>query len=139
LSLRPYANLAYISRTTDAFAETGGAAALSRTSSTISTTFTTLGLQAARQFVVGDAELLTASGSLGWRHAFADNPAATYALAGGSSFSVVGTPVESDMLAVNASLTHDVSANSMIDFSYDGLLGESAQIHSLKGTWAMRF
>ncbi|MDB5598312.1 MAG: hypothetical protein JWN71_356 [Xanthobacteraceae bacterium] len=139
LSLRPYADLAYISRTAEQFTETGGAAALTRTGNTISTIFTTLGLQAARQFVVGDAELLTASGSLGWRHAFADNPAATYALAGGSSFSVVGTPVESDMLAVNASLTHDVSANSMIDFSYDGLLGESAQIHSLKGTWAMRF
>lgn len=139
LSLRPYAGLAYISRTTEKFAETGGAAALSRTENTVSATFTTLGLGAERQFAVGDDVLLTASGSLGWRHSYADTPAATYAFAGGPGFSVVGAAVASDMVALNAGLTHDVSATTMIDLSYDGLLGESAQTHSLKGTWAMRF
>jgi outer membrane autotransporter protein len=137
--LRPYANLAHISRSAEKFAETGGAAALSGAGSTISTTFTTLGLQAERQFMVGGANVLTASGSMGWRHAFADTPVSTYALAGGPSFSVVGAPIAREMLALNASLSHDVSATSMVDVSYDGLLGEDAQVHALKGTWAMRF
>ncbi len=139
LLLRPYAGLAYISRSTDAFAETGGAAALSRTQNTVSATFTTLGMGIERQFSVGDEVLLTASGSLGWRHTYDDTPAATYTLAGGTGFSVVGAAVASDMVALNASLSHDVSATTMIDLSYDGLLGENAQTHSLKGTWAMRF
>src|SRR3546814_8923446 len=69
-----------MSRTTEEFSETGGAASLSRTSYTFSATFTTPGMQAERRFVVGNEMLLTASASLGWRHAFADTPSATYML-----------------------------------------------------------
>jgi outer membrane autotransporter protein len=139
LSLRPYAGLAYISRTSAPFTETGGPAALSRSANTVSVTYTTLGVQAERQFFVAYDKVLTAGASLGWRHAFADTPGATYALGRSSSFSVVGAPVASDMLAPNASLTLNVSKTTMIDLSYDGLLGESAQTHSLNGTWATRF
>src|SRR3546814_8531780 len=69
-----------MSRTTEEFSETGGAASLSRTSNTFSATFTTPGMQAERRFVVGNEMLLTASASLGWRHAFADTPSDTYML-----------------------------------------------------------
>jgi len=37
--------------------------------------------------------LLTANGSLGWRHAFSSAPNGVFDLAGAPSFSVAGTPV----------------------------------------------
>jgi outer membrane autotransporter protein len=138
LSLRPYAGLSYISRTTGQFTETGGPAALSRAANTVSATHTTLALQAERQFIVAYDNLLTAGASLGWRHAFADAPGATYAMSRSNSFSIVGAPVASDMLASYASLTLNINKTTTIELSYDGLLGESAQSHSLRGMWATR-
>src|SRR3546814_2274227 len=96
-------------------------------------------MQAERRFVVGNEMLLTASASLGWRHAFADTHSATYMLAGGTAFTVAGVPVASDMLTMNAGLTLDVSKTTMIDFSYGLLLGDSAHPHPLKGAWVERF
>ena len=93
MSLIPYASLGYVRQDTDAFVESGGPAALSSAASTVDATFTTLGVGADRKFVVGDGMLLTAKGAIGWRHAFAGTPSVTRTLAGGTSFSVVGTPI----------------------------------------------
>jgi outer membrane autotransporter protein len=83
--------------------------------------------------------LLTASGSVGWQHAFADRPSATHKLAGGTSFAVLGTPVVSDMLVLNAGLNLDVSANATLHLTYDGQVGGGAQTHALKAAWNSTF
>jgi outer membrane autotransporter protein len=139
VSLLPYAGLAYVSHATDGFTETGGAAALSRTSNIVDATFATLGLRAEQKFVIDGDMLLTASGSLGWRHAFGDAPSATYALAGGTSFNVVGAPMVSDMIVLSAGLNLDVSETTKIDVSYDGQLSGGTQTHSVQGTWTTQF
>ncbi len=139
VSLLPYLGIAHVSHATDGFAETGGAAALSQAGNTVDATFVTLGLRAEQHFIVGDTLVLAASGSLGWRHAFADVPRATQALAGGAGFGVVGTPIASDMIVLSAGLNIDVSEAMAIDLAYDGQLSAGARTHSLHGTWTTRF
>jgi outer membrane autotransporter protein len=139
VSLRPYGGFAYVRQANDGFAETGGAAALSGAGSAMAATFASLGVQAERTFVVGDDMVLTASGSLGWRRAFAETPTATYALAGGSGFSVVGTPIAGDTIGVRAGFSLEIGDTTMLDVDYDGEFGGGAETHALNGTWATRF
>ncbi len=139
VSLIPFAGLAYVSTRTDGFTETGGAAALTRSPDAMSAVFTTLGTSIDGEFIVGDGMLLTATGTLGWRHAFADAPAATNSLAGGSSFGVTGMPVVSDMFMLGAGFNLDVSPTAMLDISYDGQFGGTTQVHALQGTWSSKF
>ena len=139
VSLLPYAGLAHVIHATDAFTETGGAAALSRAGNFVDATFTMLGLRAEEQIVVGDDMLLTASASLGWRRAFGDLPGASYALAGSTNFSVVGAPIVTDVLVLGAALNLELSETAKVDINYESHLNGSAQTHSLRGTWATKF
>lgn len=139
ISVTPYAGISYVSHATDGFTETGGAASLTSSASVVDATFTTLGVSADRKFVVGDDMLLTATASLGWRHAFADAPGSTHTLAGGTSFSTVGTPVVADMLMFGAGLNLDMSAYNTLTLVYDGQAGGNSQSHALTGTWSTSF
>jgi autotransporter-associated beta strand protein len=138
-SLTPYASVDYVANGTDAYTETGGVAAVSTASNVIDATFTTLGVNASQDFVVGDSMLLTADGGLGWRHAFADTASATNSLAGGTSFTVLGAPMASDMVVVDAGLNLDVSAATTLNLNYAGQFGVGTQTHGLKATWNGKF
>ena len=139
MSVTPYAGISYVSHATDGFTETGGAASLTSTASVVDATFTTLGVSADRKFVVGDDMLLTATASLGWRHAFADASGSTHTLTGGTTFSTVGTPVVADTLLFGAGLNLDMSAYNTLNLVYDGQAGGNSQSHALTGTWSTRF
>lgn len=52
-AFEPFANLAYVNLHTDGFAESGGAAALTSSSSTSDATFTTLGVRASTDIILG--------------------------------------------------------------------------------------
>lgn len=138
-SLTPYASLQYVAEATDGYTESGGAAALTVAPNLVDATFTTLGLSASHQFVVGDDKLLTAEGGVGWRHAFAATPSAEHSLAGGTSFSVLGAPIASDVAVLNAGLTLDVSDTTTFNLSYDGQFGSGMQTHGLKASWNGKF
>ena len=138
VSLIPYASLAYVNQAAEDFTETGGAAALENRSGSIDAIFTTLGLGSTRTFAAGDTPL-TAKAGLGWRHAYADTPGATHTLAGGDSFSIVGGAIAKDTIVLNAGLNLDISADTMIDVSYDGQIGNGTGSHTLKGAWARKF
>lgn len=139
LSFTPFAGLNYVANATDAYTEAGGAAALSSSANVIDATFATLGVAVDRQFVVGEDMLLTAEASIGWRRAFADTPSSTHALAGGTSFEVLGAPITVDIVTVGAGLSLDINPQSLVNLSYDGQFGTGAQTHALKGTFANRY
>jgi len=139
VSLAPYASLAYVLQSTDGFAESGGAAAISSEGSTVNATFTTLGTSLDRKFAVGDGMLLTVTGGLGWRHAMGAAPDDVHALAGGTSFSVQGTPFAGDTAVLDAALNLDISANNKLDLSYSGQVGTNSQTHGLSLTWGGGF
>jgi len=138
-SVTPYGSIAQVFHGTQAYSETGGAAALTSSANLIDATFATLGVGIDRQFVVGGDMLLTASGSLGWRHAFANQSATTHAFSTGSGFAVLGAPIASDLVVLNAGLTLDVSATTTLDLTYDGQIGGGTQTHAIKASYSNGF
>ncbi len=138
-SLEPFAGLAHVSLRTDGFAEEDGAAALSAASQTADTTFTTLGVNASRNFAIGSMNA-TAHGTLGWRHAFGDTtPLSTHAFAGGDAFTVAGAPIAEDAAIVKAGLDLAIADNATLGFSYEGQIASDAQDHGFDASLAVRF
>jgi outer membrane autotransporter protein len=139
LAVEPFANLAYVSLATGAFAEKGGAAALASRAETEAVTFTTLGLRAATGLTLGTIGA-TLRGTLGWRHAFGDVvPAASLAFAGGSPFTVAGTPIARDAAVIEAGLDLALSPAASLGLSYGGQLARGVSDHGLKGNFSWRF
>lgn len=138
-AFEPFAGLAYVSTSTDAFTETGGSAALSSAETSFDSTTTTLGLRAATDVSLGDMAATVRSG-LGWRHAFgAVDPTSIVAFAGGDSFTVYGTPIARDALLVEAGLDVAISAKANLGLSYTGQIANSARDHGVKASLAVKF
>ena len=122
-SFEPFANLAYVNVRTDAFTETGGAAALSQASSNTDATFTTLGIRASGDFALGTVNA-TARGMIGWRHAFGDvTPLSTLAFAGSDAFTVAGAPIARDAAVIEAGLDFAIAPKATLGVSYTGQFG----------------
>ncbi|WP_180375657.1 autotransporter domain-containing protein [Mesorhizobium sp. 8] len=140
-SFEPFANLAYVSLHTDGFAEKGGAAALTGTSQTTGTTFTTLGVRASTGFHLGGMTA-TARGMVGWRHAFGDTtPLATpaFAFAAANSFAIAGAPIAKDAAVLEAGLDFAVSERATLGLSYTGQFGAHATDNGAKANLSVRF
>jgi outer membrane autotransporter protein len=82
---------------------------------------------------------LSAKGSLGWRHAFGDDPGATNRFADGDSFTVVGTPIAGDVAAIDAGFDLELSTAAALSVFYDGQIGDEVESHAIRGTWTTRF
>ena len=93
LMLEPFASVSHTGLATDGFSETGGDAALTSSSDTDNTTFTTLGMHGAMVLL----DTVHERGMAGWRHAFGDaDPSSTHTLSGSSPFTVTGAPTTED-------------------------------------------
>ena len=138
LKLEPFAGLAYVHLSAEGFAEDGGAAALSSGGFSNDATFTTLGARVSRKMVVGGTAF-EARASLGWRHAFADAPAARLSFSGGDGFAVFGVPIARDALALQAGVDFDLGGASRLGFSYDGQFASGAMENAFKASFSTRF
>lgn len=139
LSLEPFAGLAYVHSTTNGFTEAGGAAALTAARSTTATTFSTLGLRAYSQFDVGSMQA-TLRGMVGWRHAFGDtSPTKRFSFAGGSAFSVSGTPTAKDTALVEAGLDLAITENATFGLTYDGQYSKRTREHGFNARLRVAF
>ncbi|MDQ0317513.1 autotransporter-associated beta strand repeat-containing protein [Amorphus orientalis] len=147
-AVEPFAGLAYVSAATDAYTETGGTAALSVQSDTTEVTYSTLGVRASAVVPVPlSSARAKVSGLVGWRHAFGSlDPSATSAFAGGSPFTVQGTPIAEDVAVVGAGLEFDLGAmpargveGVLLGVSYDGQFGSGATDNAVTGRFTVRF
>jgi outer membrane autotransporter protein len=139
VAFEPFANLAYVSLHTDGFGETGGAAALASDSSTTDTSFTTLGLRASTQMLLGSAAT-TLRGALGWRHAFGDVvPVATQSFLGSDSFTVSGTPIAEDAALIEAGLDVAIGASVTLGAAYTGQFGDGVTQNGFNATLKVSF
>lgn len=139
VGIEPFADLAYVSQSSNRLTETGGLAALTMAGTTTSTTFSTLGLHAST-----DLTLNTMAGSLrgtlGWRHAFDTMAALTsVAFAGGTSFTTAGTPIAADALVFDAGVDLAVSRSATLSLTYSGQFAEKARSQTAKLNFAHRF
>ncbi|MBX3497863.1 MAG: autotransporter domain-containing protein [Alphaproteobacteria bacterium] len=134
------ANLAYVRVRTGGFMEQGGAAALTSPAATTDVIFTTLGLRASTTFDVKGATV-TATGTLGWRHAFGDvTPLSTMRLAGGgNAFPIGGVPIARDAAVVEAGVNVALTSATTLGISYGGQFGLGMSDHAAKASFSVKF
>lgn len=139
VALEPFAGLAYVHQHSDAYRETGGAAALAGDSSNSGTTFSTLGLRAAKEVMAGTAPV-SLRGTLGWRHAFGTVATdVTQAFAGSGAFTVTGTPVARDAAIVEAGVDVAVGSMATLSLTYGGQFGDGATQNGVNAMLQIRF
>lgn len=140
VELSPFAGLALVSHSTDAFAETGGdIAALSADRTSAQNAFTTIGVRVSAPLGFGEM-----SGKLhaeiGWQHALRDTQTAMQlAIPTGASFDSVGVPIAKDALSLEAGLDFALSEDASFTASYSGQLAEGAQNHGVKLGFGLKF
>jgi len=136
----PFANLAYVSVQTDGFTEKGSAAVLTSQDTTTDATFTTLGLRASSNVMLGDINATT-RGTLGWRHAFGDvTPLSVMRFAGGGDvFTIAGVPIARDAAVMEAGLDFVLSPAAMLGVTYGGQFGSEMSDQSVKANFNVKF
>ncbi|MGE6784730.1 autotransporter outer membrane beta-barrel domain-containing protein, partial [Ensifer adhaerens] len=138
-SFEPFANLAYVSVNGGGFSETGGAAALAVDGDTTSTAFSTLGVRAATTFLLGEA-LTTASGTIGWRHAYGNTvPTTTNRFADGDAFTVAGAPIARDAALIEAGFETQLTPAATAGLYYNGQFGGGSSANGVNARLAVRF
>ena len=141
LQLEPFAGLNYVFTNLDGYSESGGASALTVSSSTNDVTFTTLGVRTSSAFALpGEGRLARISAMAGWRHGFGDlTPTSTNRLAGGTAFTVEGAPIAKDVAVLGAGLSLDITDHAKLGFDYSGQFGERAAEHAGSARFSLRF
>lgn len=138
-AFEPFVNLAHVSLHTDGFTEKGGAAALSAEAQTTNTTFTTLGLRASTDFMLGSVAA-SANGTVGWKHAFGDTtPFTKVGFAGSSLFTVAGVPIAKNTFVLQTGLDMKVTDNATIGISYNGEFGSGSSTNGVDARLGIRF
>jgi outer membrane autotransporter protein len=138
--IEPFAGFSYINHHTDAFNETGGAAALHVTVDDHDTTFTTVGVRPSIALGQGLGYTITGRGTVAWRHAFGDvDTGLITTLAGSLPFKVAGTPIAEDEVLLEAGIDVNVSPNALVGLSWSGQFGEEATDNQLKGQLLYRW
>lgn len=135
----PFVNLAHVNLSTDGYAETGGAAALTSAGQSTGVTFTTIGLRAETKVDLGGTTA-SLTGMAGWRHAFGDvTPMSTHAFAGGNAFTVAGVPIAQDAFVLDLGASVNLTKDATLGFSYNGQFASGFSNQSLKANLAVRF
>ncbi|PZQ83595.1 MAG: autotransporter outer membrane beta-barrel domain-containing protein [Ancylobacter novellus] len=140
-SIEPFVNLAYVNLSTDGFTETGTSAALTGTTNTLDTVYSTLGVRAATVIPLANGGTLTPHVSIGWQHAFGDTaPVSLLAYSSGSTpFAVSGVPIAEDSALVGAGFDYAISKTVSAYVTYSGQFANSAQDNAIKGALTVRF
>ncbi|RLL64350.1 autotransporter domain-containing protein, partial [Ochrobactrum soli] len=136
----PYAGLAYVRLKTDGFDEKGQTAAtLSVQSDTTETSFSTLGLRASTEFLLGSITA-TARTDLGWRHAYGDiTPVSTASFIGSNAFSVSGLPIAEDAALIEAGLDFKLTDDATLGLSYNGQFASGAKQNGFNAKLSVSF
>lgn len=139
LHVEPFAGFAYTQVRTDAFTETGGAAALSREAVSDGQLVSSLGLRADRD-IAWEGMLGKVSAGLAWQHSFGDlTTESTYAFSGSSSFSVTSAPSDRDTAIVNLGLSLDVTKATTLSLDYIGRFGRDTIDNTATGKLNIKF
>lgn len=140
MRMEPFANLAYVRVKTDAFKESGGAAALAAKSESDSQTFSTLGLRVSGNVALTSENMLTVFGQAGWRHAFGSGQSSnTFQFNSSDSFRIAGMALARNSAVVGAGFETQLKRNLTLGASYNGQFGGDARQHGLNVNAAYRY
>ena len=136
LILEPFASVSSITLDTDGFSESGGDAALTASSDTDSTMFTTLGMRGAMQV----DDMVHARGMAGWRHGFGDtDPSSTFTMSDSPAFTVTGAPTAEDALVAELGIEAGLSDTTVLGVAYKGRYGGGTAAHGFNAGLKVRF
>jgi outer membrane autotransporter protein len=137
IGFEPFANAAYVSSATDGFSETGGSAALSGAPEHRSMTLASFGARFSGTMPALQAHM---TALIAWQHRWGDvAPTANVAFAGGTPFSVAGTPRRRDSVRVEAGLDWDIGRRSNFSIAYTGQVAAGGSDHGAKARFSIRF
>lgn len=135
-SITPFAKFAHVIHTTDAFREDGGAAALTGKSTSMATTFTTLGIRLESEM----KNQVKFHASAGWKHAFGDlGVKSQHAFSGGNTFAITGMPIAEDTAVVGAGANIQINPQSSLNISVEGQFAEGTRKQSANATFVVKF
>ena len=139
--VEPFVGGAYVGIRRDAFAETGGAAALVSYARDYDLGAVTAGVRAQTSLDLGLGLPVTLRGLVGYRRAFGDVvPTALLRFgAGGPAFLSAGVPIDRDALVAQVGLDLAVAPNATLGVAYTGQTGSKAQDQAVKGNFTLRF
>ncbi len=136
--IEPFGSASYTLTQTDAYAEAGGAAALTSAATSNESVTTVVGLRSSASIAVQD-KLVTLNGMLGWQHQSGQAPTSQYTLAGSTPFTVTGANTASNALVYEAGINLDLSEQFNVDVVYSGRLSSDDLSHGIKGIIAASF
>lgn len=136
-SVTPFARLAHVDTGSDAFAETGGNAALTVAGADQKTTFLSLGARA--QFNAGDSGFQPYL-SAAWNRAFDDRSGviASRFTAGGPAFGITGSLIPKNSAEVEAGFEYTAGRFSL-GAAYTGTLASDREAHGARVTATIAF
>lgn len=141
MALSPFVQLAYVDVSTNAIAETGGAARLTSVGKT-NGDFLVLALGGRLQYglPVGNGKFgVTAEAA--WRHIGNgdDTTPIQFTLPAGPAFGIAGVPFGHDVAALGLTISGEVGTNVLVDFGYRGQIGSGVKDHGVRGGVIVRF
>ncbi|QWP78254.1 autotransporter domain-containing protein [Lysobacter sp. K5869] len=140
--LEPYVQVAQVRAKSDAFQETGGAAALSGRSAESKVDLSTVGVRFNLDLKGSQQEQswLSLRGGLGRRHASGDlTPVTQVAWRGGVGFDAAGAPLADNATLVEAGVAARLSANGLLELNYSGQFADEADDHGVNARYSLRF
>lgn len=138
-AIEPFGQLALVALNREAYAETGGVAALSADAHSSAYGFVALGVRTAN-LLQDNGGRTSLKGEIAWQHAFGDlDGSLSQNFAGGESFTVAGAPLAADALTVQLALEQSVGAATTVGLVYDGALGDGQSRHSVSGRVEAKF
>jgi len=134
IKLEPFGGLAYVDLNFDAFAETGGVAALAGRASDAKQLYSTLGLRLAYESAELDSLIITPRGLLSWEHGFeALRPEDFVAFEDtGQAFDVAGAPVDRDAASMEFGVDIALAPGANFSLLYQGLFGARTRDNTLR-------
>ena len=140
VSLEPFVRAAYVHFNAKGFGERGGSASLQSNSSKEGVTYTTVGLNALKTFLVYNRFPTTMKGTLGWRHALGNlTPLSTFAFDTGSSFVIGGMPIAGDAMVMAAGMDTNITEAATLSIYYNGQVFNNIVDNGLRANFSWRF
>ncbi|MCP9308625.1 autotransporter outer membrane beta-barrel domain-containing protein [Zymomonas mobilis] len=133
--VEPFGNAAYINQHTNAFRESGGAAALSGHALSSNMAYATFGSRLASRVTLGKSTVLTPNATIGYRHAFGTITSSIKEnfLNQTADFNVSGVPLAENSAMVSVGLQAQVKNRLQLGLSYSGQYSAHYSSSGLKG------
>jgi outer membrane autotransporter protein len=126
-TLTPFARLAYANVRTNAFTETGDAAAVRVDGANVDLGSTTLGARGSVLLHRGDGTVVSLHGLAGWEHALgAQTPSTQFVFSNDVTMTQTGVPLARNAMDLGAGIGVDVGARTRINVDYVGRFAKRA-------------